>query len=164
MWIDADTHASKQGLREPHSYSNLLHTQESPSIVNLTGPNTSHVIQGNLFCTTTFVESLKETNIIEIKQQKSKSNRKSKVAEYTIFANKFQMPEYTTFQDGGSNSLLHVNSELLVSYSKFPFKKIDFLIKPTVLVVVHSPSFPSVCITASAAYARKIAAHLRWRR
>ena len=73
MWIDVDTHASKQGLREPHSYSNLLHTQESPSIVNLTGPDTSHVIHGNLFRTSTFVESLKETNKIETKEQKSKS-------------------------------------------------------------------------------------------
>ena len=39
----------------------------------------------------------KETNIFEIKQQKSKSNRKSKVAEYTIYEDKFQMLEYTTF-------------------------------------------------------------------
>ena len=55
MWIEVDTHASKQGL--------------------------------------------KETNKIETKQQKckSKSNRKSKAAEYTIFEDKFQMPEYTTF-------------------------------------------------------------------
>ena len=53
MWIEVDTHASKQGL--------------------------------------------KETNIIEIKQQKSKSNRKSKAAEYTTFEDKFQMLEYTTF-------------------------------------------------------------------
>ena len=37
------------------------------------------------------------------------------------------MPEYTTFQDGGSNSLSHIKSELLVSYSKFPFKKNGFL-------------------------------------
>jgi len=65
MWIDVDTHASKQGFREPHSYSNLLRTQESPSIVNLTRPDTSHVIQGNLFCMNTFIESLKETNKIE---------------------------------------------------------------------------------------------------
>ena len=43
----------------------LLRLQESPSIVNLTGPDTSHVIQGNLFRTNTFVESLKETNKIE---------------------------------------------------------------------------------------------------
>ena len=64
-----------------------------------------------------------ETNKIETKQRKSKSNRKSKAAEYTIFEDKFQMPEYTTFQDGGSNSLSHEKSELLVSYSKFPFKK-----------------------------------------
>ena len=81
MWIEVDTHASKQGL--------------------------------------------KETNKIETKQQKSKnkSNRKSKAAEYTIFEDKFQMPEYTIFQDGGSNSLSHVQSELLVPYSKFSFKK-----------------------------------------
>ena len=39
--------------------------QESPSIVNLTGPDTSHVIQGNLFRTNAFVESLKETNKIK---------------------------------------------------------------------------------------------------
>ena len=71
MWIEVDTHAFKQGL--------------------------------------------KETNKIETKQQKSKnkSNRKSKAAEYTIFEDKFQMPEYTTFE----------KSELLVSYSNFPFKK-----------------------------------------
>ena len=55
MWIEVDTHAFKQGL--------------------------------------------KETNKIETKQQKSKSksNRKSKATEYTIFEDKFQMPEYTTF-------------------------------------------------------------------
>jgi hypothetical protein len=46
-----------------------------------------------------------------------------KVVEYTIFEDKFHKPEYTTFQDEGSNSLSHVKSELLVSYSKFPFKK-----------------------------------------
>ena len=40
--------------------------QESPSIVNLTGPDTSHIIQGNLFHTNTFIESLKETNNIEM--------------------------------------------------------------------------------------------------
>ena len=87
--------------------------QESPSIVTLNGSDTSHVIQGNLFRISTFVESLKETNIIETKQQKTKSNRKSKAAEYTIFKDKFQMLEYTTFEE----------SELLVSYSNFPFKK-----------------------------------------
>ena len=32
------------------------------------------------------------------------------------------MPKYTTFLDGGSNSLSHIKSELLVSYSKFPLK------------------------------------------
>ena len=60
-------------IREPHRYSNLLRMQESPSIVNLTRPDTSHVIHGNLFRTSTFVESLKETNKIETKQHKSKS-------------------------------------------------------------------------------------------
>jgi len=55
-------------FREPHRYSNLLRTQESPSIVNLIGPDTSHVIRGNLFRTSTFIESLKETNKIETKQ------------------------------------------------------------------------------------------------
>jgi hypothetical protein len=39
--------------------------QESMSIVNLTGPDTSHVIQGNMVRTNTFIESLKETNKIE---------------------------------------------------------------------------------------------------
>ena len=73
MWIALDTDASKQGLREPHSYSNLLRTQESPSIVNLIGPDTSHIIQGNLFRMSTFIESLKLTNKIETKQQKIKS-------------------------------------------------------------------------------------------
>jgi hypothetical protein len=70
MWIEVDTRASKQGL--------------------------------------------KETNKIETNQQKSKSksNRKSKATEYTIF-DKLQMPEYTTFE----------KSELVVSYSNFPFKK-----------------------------------------
>ena len=52
-------------FREPHRYSNLLRTQESLGIVYLTGPDTSHVILGNMFCTNTFVESLKETNKIE---------------------------------------------------------------------------------------------------
>jgi hypothetical protein len=92
MWIEVDTYASKQGL--------------------------------------------KETNIIETKQQKSKIIRKLKTTEYTIFEDKFQMPEYTTFQDGGTNSLLHVKSELLVSYFKFPFEKMDFMAKPTVLATV----------------------------
>ena len=55
----------------------------------------------------------KERNIIETKQQKSKSNRKSKAVEYTLFEDKFQMLEYTTFQ----------RVKGLVSYSKFPFKK-----------------------------------------
>ena len=55
----------------------------------------------------------KETNIIETKQQKSKSNRKSKAIEYTIFEDKFEMPEYTTFQ----------RVKGLVSYSKFSFEK-----------------------------------------
>jgi hypothetical protein len=47
--------------------------------------------------TQTSKQGLKETNIIETKQWKSKSNRKSKVVEYTIFEDKFQMLEYTTF-------------------------------------------------------------------
>ena len=58
-------------------------------------------------------QGLKETNKIETKQQKSKNNRKSKAVEYTIFEDKFQMPDYTTFK----------KSELLVSYSNFPFEK-----------------------------------------
>ena len=120
MWIEVDTHASKQGL--------------------------------------------KETNIIETKQQKRKSNRKSKATEYTIFMDKFQMSEYTTFQDGGNNSLSHVKSELPVSYFKFPFKKINFLAKPIVLAAIQSPSFPSVYIAADAACAQKITAHLCQRR
>ena len=100
-------------------------------------------------------QGLKETNIIETKQQKSKSNRKSKAAEYTIFANKFQMLEYTTFQ----------RVKGLVSYSKFPFKKIYFLTKPKVLAAIQSPSFPFIYnIAVDAAYARKIVAHLCWRR
>ena len=74
------------------------------------------------------------------------------------------MPEYTTFQDGGSNSLSHEKSELLVSYSEFPFKKMDFLTKLTVLAVIHNPSFPSVYNAVSVACAPKISAHLcRWR-
>jgi len=64
------------------------------------------------------------------------------------------MPEYTTFQDGVSNLLSHVKSELLVSYSKFPFKKIDFLMKPTVLAAIQSPRFPSIYnIVADTTYA-----------
>ena len=63
------------------------------------------------------------------------------------------MLEYTTFQ----------RVKGLVSYSKFPFEKIDFLLKPTVLTIVHSPSFSSVYIIASAAYARKITVHRHWR-
>ena len=82
--------------------------------------------------------------------RKSKSNRKSKAVEYTIFENKFQMPEYTTFE----------KSELLVSYSNFSFENIDFLAKPTVLAARQSPSFPFVCIATDAAYARKITVHL----
>ena len=74
------------------------------------------------------------------------------------------MPEYTTFQDGGSNSLSHVKSELLVSYSKFLFEKMDFLTKPTVLATIQSPTFSSVYnIVADTTCARKIAVHLcRW--
>ena len=60
------------------------------------------------------------------------------------------MPEYTTFK----------KSELLVSYSNFPFEKMDFLAKPTVLAAIQSPSFPSVCIATDAACAWKITAHL----
>ena len=89
----------------------------------------------------TFVESVKETNIIETKQHKSKSNRKSKAAEYTIFEDKFQMPEYTTFK----------KSELLVSYSNFPFVKMDFLAKPIVLTAIQSISFPSIYIATDVA-------------
>ena len=74
------------------------------------------------------------------------------------------MPEYTAFQDGRSNSLSHVKSELLVSYSKFPLEKIDFLTKPIVLAVIHNPSFPHIYIAVSAAYTSKIAAHLHRRR
>jgi hypothetical protein len=58
------------------------------------------------------------------------------------------MPEYTTFE----------KSELLVSYSNFPFKKIDFLAKPTVLAAIQSPSFSSVYIAADVACAQKIIA------
>ena len=44
-------------------------------------------------------QGLKETNKVETKSQKRKrkSNRKSKAEQYTIFEDKFQMPEYTTF-------------------------------------------------------------------
>ena len=71
------------------------------------------------------------------------------------------MPEYTIFQDRGSNSLSHVKSELLVSYSKFPLEKIDFLVKPTILAAIQSPSFPFVYnIATDAACVRKIIVHL----
>jgi hypothetical protein len=53
------------------------------------------------------------------------------------------MPEYTTFE----------KSELLVSYSNFPFKKIDFLAKPTVLAAIQCPSFLSICIATNTTYA-----------
>jgi hypothetical protein len=36
------------------------------------------------------------------------------------------MPKYTTFKQ----------SELLVSYSNFPFEKMDFLAKPTALAAI----------------------------
>ena len=75
------------------------------------------------------------------------------------------MPEYIIFQDGGSNSLSHIKSELLVSYSKFPFEKMDFLAKPTVLAAIQSPKFPFVySIAADVAYAWKITVHLCQRR
>ena len=64
------------------------------------------------------------------------------------------MPEYTTFE----------KSELLVSYSNFPFEKMDFLAKPTVLATIPVPSFPSVYIGVDAACAWKITAHLCRRR
>ena len=71
------------------------------------------------------------------------------------------MPEYTTFQEGGSNSLSHVKSELPVPFFKFPFKKIDFLSKPTVLAAIQSPKFPFVYnIAADASCAWKITTHL----
>jgi hypothetical protein len=84
---------------------------------------------------------------------------KSKAVEYTIFEDKFQMPEYTTFQDGGSNSLSHEKSDTSLLF-QIPIQKMDFLTKPTLLAVIHSPSFPSVCIAATAACARKITVHL----
>jgi len=63
-----------------------------------------------------------------------------------------------------TNSLMHLKSELVVSYSKFPCEQLKFMVKPTVLAAKHSPSFPSVCNFASAACAWKITAHLcRWR-
>jgi len=37
-----------------------VNAQESSSIVNLTGPDTSHIIQGNLFHMNTFIEFLKK--------------------------------------------------------------------------------------------------------
>jgi hypothetical protein len=61
-------------FKEPHSYSNLLYTEESLTIINQIRLDTSHVIQENLFRMSTFIESLKETNKIKIKQQKSKNN------------------------------------------------------------------------------------------
>jgi hypothetical protein len=52
---------------------------------------------------------LKQNN----RKAKAKATKKSKATEYTIFEDKFQMPEYTTFK----------KSELLVSYSNFLLKK-----------------------------------------
>ena len=69
-------------------------------------------------------------------------------------------PESNIFLDRGSNSLSHVKSEQLVSYSKFPCEQLKFVAKPIVLAAIHSPSFPSICIAASTACAQKIAAHL----
>ena len=60
------------------------------------------------------------------------------------------MLEFTTFK----------KSKLQVSYSNFPFEKMDFLAKPTVLAAIQSPSFPSVYIATDTACARKIIAHL----
>jgi hypothetical protein len=40
----------------------------------------------------------------------------------------------------------------------------DVFAKPTVLVAIQSPSFPSVCIAVDAACARKITTHLCRRR
>ena len=74
------------------------------------------------------------------------------------------MLECTTFQDGGSNSLSHVKSELLVSYSKFAFEKMDLLMNPTALAAINNPSFPSVYKAIDTACAWKITAHLcQWR-
>jgi len=53
------------------------------------------------------------------------------------------MPEYTTFK----------KIELLVSFSNFPFEKMNFLAKPTVLTAIQRLSFPSVCIAADVACA-----------
>jgi hypothetical protein len=75
-------------------------------------------------------------------------------SQSTIFEDKFQILEYTTLK----------KSELLVSYSNFPFEKMDFLAKPTVLAAIQSPSFPSFCIAIDVACAWKITAHLGRRR
>jgi len=55
-----------------------------------------------------------------MKQIKLKQNNIKVKAKAT--ENK-KMTEYTTFWDGGRNSLSNIKSKLLVSYSNFPFKK-----------------------------------------
>jgi len=59
-----------------------------------------------------------------------------------------------------TDSLTHVKSELVVSYSNMPCEQLKFTTKPIVLAAKQSPSFPSICIAASATYARRISAHL----
>jgi hypothetical protein len=50
-----------------------------------------------------------------------------------------------------TNSLTHVKSELVVSYSNMLCEQLKLVVKPTVLAAKHNTSFPSVCIAASAA-------------
>ena len=48
--------------------------QQSLSIVNLIGPDTSHVIQGNLFHTNTFIEFLKKQIKLKLVTGSARSN------------------------------------------------------------------------------------------
>ena len=52
-------------IEEPHSYSNFTAQARKSKHHKSDRADTSHVILGNMFCTNTFVESLKETNKIE---------------------------------------------------------------------------------------------------
>jgi hypothetical protein len=63
--------------------------------------------------------------------KKAKATKKSKAKEHTIFEDKFQMPEYTTFK----------KSELLVSYSNFLLKN-RFLGKAYSMRCNTEPFFP----------------------
>jgi hypothetical protein len=75
--------------------------------------------------------------------------------------NKKAKPKATKIQKL-TNSLTHLKSELVVSYSKFPCEQLKFVAKPTILTVKENLLFPSNYNAASTAYAWKIVAPLCW--